>query len=172
VAAHDVCLRMVDDVEGRVVRTFFRAFRAALAQGTVLWLLNAAAAYALFLDWQIVVKSDSPSIFLIIVSIVSTAFVFFAFLYAYPQVARYRTTVRRALMNSISISSRYILRTLLLVVLLALEIGLFWWNLVMIVIGVAIGPMILIYTVSGISRRIFRDIEGSGGSTAAAGDGA
>jgi uncharacterized membrane protein YesL len=164
VAAYDVCLKMVEDRESRVARSFLRAFRANLAQGTILWLLNAAAAYALYLDWQIVITADSPSLLLLIVSIVSSVFVFGAFLYAYPQLARYKTTTGRAMINSIKIGYRYFLRTFLLVAIIALEVAIFWWNLATILVGVAIGPMILVYTISGVTRRVFHDIERETGS--------
>jgi uncharacterized membrane protein YesL len=163
VAAHYVCLKMVDDEEGYIAKDFLRAFRTNFTQGTILWLLNAAALYALYLDWQIVVKASDPSVALIAVSIVSTAVVFCAFIYSYPLVARYRNTVVKTISNSTRICFRFIGRTLVLALVLLLEIGLFSWNGVMILIGALIGPMMLIYTVSGVSKRIFKAIDGESG---------
>ena len=76
VAAYRVSMRMIDSEEGYIAKSFFRSFRANFVQGTLLWLLNAAAVYALYLDWQIVLKSANPSIILVLVSILSTVFVF------------------------------------------------------------------------------------------------
>ncbi len=163
VAAYSVCLRMVDNEEGYVVRDFFRAFKANFRQGTVLWLLNAVAIYALYLDWQIVTKATDPSVVSIVVSIVSTVVAFCAFAYSYPLIARYRNTVVRTISNSARICVRYAGRTFILVLVLLLEVALFSWNGVMIVIGVLIGPIILVYTVAGVSKRIFRAIDQESG---------
>jgi uncharacterized membrane protein YesL len=111
-----------------------------------------------------VIKSPNPSIFLIIVSILSTVFVFCAFIYSYPLTARYENTLKRILENSLIISVRYYAKTLILILVLLLEIGLFMWNLPMQIVGALIGPMILIYTVSGISKRIFQKIDSDNAS--------
>ncbi len=159
VAAHAVCLKMVDGEEGYITRDFFKAFKANLLQATVLWLINAAAAYSLYLDWQIVIKTGDPSVILIVVSIVWSVVVFAAFIYSYPLIARYQNTLVKTVSNSARICLRFFGRTLILAAVLLLEIGLFSWNGVMIFIGVLIGPMILIYTVAGVSKRIFKVID-------------
>jgi uncharacterized membrane protein YesL len=163
VAAHSVCLKMVDGEEGYIARDFFKAFKANFLQGTVLWLINAAAVYSLYLDWQIVTKAGDPSVILIVVSIVWSVVVFIAFIYSYPLIARYRNTVVKTISNSTRISLRFFGRSIVLALVLLLEIGLFSWNEVMIVIGALIGPMILIYTVAGISKGIFKVIDRESG---------
>lgn len=164
VAAYSVAMRMLDSEEGYIAKNFFRAFRANFAQGTVLWLLNAAAAYALYIDWQIVLKSPNPSIPVIIVSIISSVFVFCAFIYAYPLTARYENSLRRIFENSLRICVRYFGKTFILILVLLLEVGLFMWNVPMLIIGALVGPMILIYTASGISKRIFQSIDSENAS--------
>jgi uncharacterized membrane protein YesL len=164
VAAYRVSMRMIDSEEGYIVKSFFKAFRANFVQGTFLWLLNAAALYALYLDWQIVSKSSDPSIILILVSILSTVFIFCVFIYSYPLTARYENTLKKMLENSLIMSVRYFVKTLILILVLALEVALFMWNLPMQIAGVIIGPMILIYTVSGISKGIFQKIDSDNAS--------
>lgn len=159
VAACSVAMKMLDGEEGYVARSFAKAFRENLRQGTVIWLLNAAAAYALWLDWQIVMKADNPSVALMIASIVSTAFAFCAFVYAYPITARYENTVPRILANSARLCVRFFGRTMVLVAVVALELALFIWNVPMMVAGVLVGPAILLYTVAGIAKRIFQKID-------------
>jgi uncharacterized membrane protein YesL len=159
VAACSVAMKMLDGEEGYVARSFVKAFRANIRQGTVIWLLNAAAAYALWLDWQIVLAADNPSVALMIASIVSTAFAFCAFVYAYPITARYENTVVRILSNSVRLCVRYFGRTMLLVAVVALEIALFIWSVPMMVAGILVGPAILLYTASGIAKRIFQRLE-------------
>jgi len=164
VAAYRVSMRMLDSEEGYIAKSFFKAFRANFVQGTMLWLLNAAAMYALYLDWQIILKSANPSIILILVSILSTVFIFCVFIYSYPLTSRYENTLKRILENSLIISVRYFVKTLILILVLALEVCLFMWNRPMQIIGALVGPMILIYTVSGISKRIFQKIDSDNAS--------
>ncbi len=163
-AAYCVALKMVDDEEGPIARSFVKAFKDNLKRGTALWLLNAAALYALYLDWQIVVGSSDPPVLAMIAGILSAAFVFCSFIYSYPLIARYENSLKNSMRNSIRISYRYFAKTLVLVLVAALEIALFSWNETMILFGVAVGPMILVYTVSGVSKRIFQDIDRKNGA--------
>ncbi len=155
VAAFSVCLKMIDGEEGRVGADFIRAFRENFKQGSLLWLLNAVVLYAFYLDWQIVAAAADPPLLLLIAGIVSVALAFCAFVYAYPLVARYRNSLRNDLINSIRICFRFFGKTFLIFVVLFIEVVLFTWNEIMMFFGVLIGPMLMIYTISGIARRIF-----------------
>jgi len=159
IAAYSVVLKMVDDEEAYILKSFIQAFRKNFKQGTVLWLLNAAAFYALYIDVQLVFKSEQPSVFLCVVSILSIAVIFCIFVYAYPLTARYDNTLWNNLHNSFSISIRYPLRTFIIFVVCTVEIYLFTFNMLMVVFGILVGPIILVYTVSGAAKRIFLKIE-------------
>lgn len=159
VAAYSVAMKMLDDEEGYIARSFLKAFKANFAQGTVIWLLNAVAIYALYIDWQIVIKSADPSFLLIVISIVTTAFVFFAFVYAYPITARYENSTGKILGNSVKLCFRYPGKTFILLIVVVLEAGLFIWNTPMLIAGILVGPMILVYTIGGIAKRIFLSLE-------------
>lgn len=158
-AAFSVALKMVDDEDGSLFRAFFRAFRTNFRRGTLLWFIHAAALYALYLDVQLLTVSDDPSILLLVVSIVSVVLVFGAFLYAYPLLARYDSTVKQTLQNSLKICLQYPGRTTLLIVLLAFEVSLFLWNTTLMLVGALIGPFLLLFTISGIGKRVFQSIE-------------
>ncbi len=158
-AACYVTLKMVDDEEGYVGKSFVRAFKANFRQGTILWLITVVAVYALYIEWQFVTKMEDTSFLLILAAILSTAVVIFSLLYSFPLIARYENSVKNTIKNSFSISFRYFGRTVFLVFIIALEVCVFCWNRWMMLAGIIIGPMILIYTVSGISKRIFQKIE-------------
>ncbi len=164
VAAFSVTLGMVDEEGGGVLKRFLKGFRENLLQGTALWLLTSVILYGLYIEWQFALKSPDPPLWLLIACIVSSAFAFATFAYAYPQAARYRSGIGRILQNSFRISVRYPLRTLVLALVVALEIFLFSRNPVMAIFGVIAGPMILVYTISGIALPIFRIIDRESGS--------
>jgi uncharacterized membrane protein YesL len=162
VAASSLILKGLDGDAVPLVRSFWREFKANFRRGTGLGLLNAVAFYALFLDGQLIARTEDPPLVLLVVSVVSVAFVFLAFLYAYPLAARHHNSLRGTLQNSLLLCFRYRGRTFLLALLLVVEVGLFAWNTTMVFFGLVIGPMVLLSTVSGIARGIFRDVESRG----------
>lgn|SRR5574344_1532725 len=159
VAASSMALKMIDGTEGYIFKGFVKEFGKNWKQGTILWLITAAAIYALYLDAQILTKTEDPSFLLIVISIVSFLFIFFALLYAYPLSARYDNKWYLHIKNSFLLSIRYFKKTMFLLLILALEVGVFIWNNKTIFLLVAIGPMILIYTVAGTARKIFAIID-------------
>jgi len=166
VAAFGVCLKLAEGEDPPLARSFLKAFRESLGQGSLLWLLSAAAIYALYIDWQLALGPDDPPVLLIIASLVTTVLAFCALVYAYPISARYRNGLRKNLANSVRLCFRFPGRTFLLLLLLVFEAAIFSWNETMILFGIAVGPMILIYTVGLTARRIFADIERAGGTAA------
>lgn len=163
-AAFSVCMRLVEGEETPIARGFLKGFRENLRQGVPLGVLGAVALYALYIDWQIVFKSDEPPIILVVASLVSTVLVACAFVYAFPIASRYRNSLGRDLANSLRLCSRYPGRTALLFALLLFEVAVFAWNETMMLFGIAIGPMILVYTVGSAARRIFSDVERESGA--------
>lgn len=159
VAAYDVALRMVKNEEGYVTKQFFKAFKANIKQGSILGIITLVCAEVLYLDYQIVTKVEDVSILIIIFGIVSAFVFFFSLLYAYPQVARYDNKLPKILRNSFRISMKYIFRTIVLVVVLALEVVAGLWNMTTVFIAVLIGPAVFIYTTSHMANAIFADIE-------------
>ena len=156
-AASSVILRGLDNEAPALFRTFWAEFRRNFPRATGIWVLEAVALYALWLDGQLVFGASDPSLVLLCVSIVSAVFVFCAFVYAYPLTARFENTLVKTLQNSVLLSFRYPFRTLLLLLILALEVGLFFWNTTMFFFGLVLGPMVLLSTVAGIARGIFKE---------------
>ncbi|MGF7144970.1 putative membrane protein YesL [Anaerotaenia torta] len=159
VAAYTVTLKMVDDTEGYVGREFIRAFRKNWKQGIPLGLACLFCSYIVYLDFELFNKIENNPILLLIFGMIA-AFVFgIAFLYAFPLSARYENTFFRTLKNSVDISVRYFVRTIFLVILLALEGMLFLFNSTTIFLGILIGPACFMLTVSGFALYFFQEIE-------------
>lgn len=159
VAAMYVALKMADDEEGYIGKQFVKAFKENWKQGTVLWLITIVAVYAIYLDFQLFeVVEDNPIIFLI-VGIVSIVVVISALIYSYPLLARYENTLFHTIQNSIEISKKYFGKTILLALILAVECMIFMFNTTMVFLGILFGPAIFIYTIAGMSKRVFQDIE-------------
>lgn len=163
VAAFDVTLRMIDDAEGYVGRQFLRAFKANFKNGLPIGIMFVVALYAIWLDFQLVMTGLHPFIFMtaFIVLIISSIAVF---LYAFALSARYENTFIRTIKNSYDICIRFYGRTLALVVVLALELLVFFFNSTMIFFFILIGPTCIFLTISGFALPFFREIEREDGA--------
>lgn len=158
-AASSLILRELDGQSVPLVRAFWGEFKRNFRRGTWVWLLNLVVFYALYLDTQLLGATDDPPLVLLTASVVSFVFAAMAFLYAYPLVARYDAPVLKTLQNSVQLCFRYWGRTLLVALLLVFEIALFWWNTTLMFFGLILGPMVLLSTIAGVARGLFRDLE-------------
>ncbi len=158
VAAYSVTLKMVEDKEGYIGRTFLKAFKANWKKGIPLGLLGMLAAYAIYLDFQLF-KGLEGSVGFLIVGVVGIFVFLFSFLYAFALMARYENSLGKTLRNSMDIAVRYLIRTVFLVLLLVVEVMLFMFNSTTLFFGILIGPACLMLTVSGFAIYFFREIE-------------
>lgn len=157
VAACSVALKMAEDTEGYIARSFFKAFKENFKCGIPLGLLTMVAAYAVYLDFQFF--NATESVLFLIMGIVAVFVFIMGLLYAFPLMARYENSLVGTLKNSYDIATRYFLQTLLAAFVIALEIALFWWNVTLMFVGVIVGPALVIYTVCAFAIRLFRQIE-------------
>ena len=159
VAAMSVALKMTDDEEGYIGKSFVKAFKENWKQGTLLWLITVVAVYAVYLDFQFFEAVEGNPILFLIIGIVSSVLVVVALIYSYPLIARYENTLLHTIQNSIDISRKYFGRTLPLVFVVAFEFLLFQFNTTMLFFGLIFGPGFMIFTVAAFSKRVFQEIE-------------
>lgn len=158
-AAFSVTLKMVDDEEGYIVKPFFKYFKQNFKQGTLMWIFTASQIYLLYLLWQLVFKSDDINAIIIIGVIFLTALSISMNIYSYPLIARYENSLKKIIKNSFGISIQYFGKTIILIAVIALEFFLILWNRWTLLVGIIIGPEFVIYTISGVSKKIFLQIE-------------
>lgn len=159
VAAMAVALKMADDEEGYIARSFVKAFKENWKQATALWAITVVALYAVYLDFQLFNAVEGNPILFLIIGMFSAALVVCALLYSYPLLARYENTLVKTIQNSLDISRKYFGRTLLLVIVLALEWAVFQFNTTMLFFWFLIGPGFMIFTIAAFSKRVFLIIE-------------
>lgn len=160
-AAFSITLKMVDDEEGYIGKTFFKAFKQNFKQGTLMWLITAPCVYMLYLLWQMVIKSEDINAIVIIGVILLTAIAISINLYSYPLIARYENSLKNIIKNSFGICVQFFIKTLILIAVVAVEIIIIMWNRWTLLAGIIIGPEFIIYTISGVSKKIFLQIEKS-----------
>ena len=158
-AAYSVALKMVRDEEGYITTSFFKAFKENWKQGTVLWMITVVCSYILYLDFEVYRSFEDGPILLLIIGILACIAFFISMIYAYPQAARYENSIKQYIKNSQQITIRYFGKTMLLLVVVAIELLLAIFNSVTIFFAILIGPAVIIYTISGICVKIFDEIE-------------
>ena len=161
-SAFSVTLAMVREEEGKIGADFFRAFKANLKQGIAMTFITLLCIWAVYLDLQLI-GTENGVIFLVTAVIAIYVFTF-SLLYAYPLIARYENTLLRTIRNSFRLSMKFFVRSLLLVVITALECAVFMWSSTTVIIGVIVGPVLVMYTISYVANGIFEKVEQDGGS--------
>ena len=166
-AAMSVALKLADDEEGYIAKSYFEAYKANFKQGVPMGLIFLVAwrqmcirdRYAVYLDFQLFGAVKNNPVILLIIGMVSVFLVIIAMIYSFPLLARYENTVVRTIQNSMDISRKYFGKTLILVILVAAEVLIFQYNSTMIFLGILFGPGFIIYTVAAVSKRVFLQIE-------------
>lgn len=159
IAVYTVTLRMSEEREGHVAKEFLKAFKDNWKQGIPMSFISILCIYAVYLDFQIFGAAEEYKVVFLIVGILA-AYVFgFSLLYVFPLLARYENTIARSLKNSFRISMKYFLRSLFVVVLVAVELALIFWNTTTLFVGALIGPVFIMFTISAFAIKIFRELE-------------
>ena len=158
-AAMSVALKLADDEEGYITKSYFEAYKANFKQGVPMGLIFLVAWYAVYLDFQLFGAVKNNPVILLIIGMVSVFLVIIAMIYSFSLLARYENTVVRTIQNSMDISRKYFGKTLILVILVAAEVLIFQYNSTMIFLGILFGPGFIIYTVAAVSKRVFLQIE-------------
>ena len=156
---------MVEDDDPRVIREFLEAYRENLRQGLVLSLLFVLVGGAAAVDFLLFEAVEGNPILLLMIGMLTAAFLLLHVLYVFPLAARYQNTVYHHLTNSRQIFIRYFVRTIACLALVAGEVWLFLFNgMLMLYVGFFLLPILAIGTISAFSIKIFRQIEKEGGA--------
>lgn len=159
IAAFSVLLRMSEDQEGNVIKDFWKAFKENWKQGILIGLLPPICFEAVFLDFQLYNAVENGGLGILIVGCFSAYIFIFCLIYVFPLLARYDNTVINSIKNSFRIGMKFFGRTFLLIVIIAVEVLIIFWNPTTKFVGALIGPACIMYTISGVAMHIFRKIE-------------
>lgn len=112
-AMHYVLLKIVRGEEGYVVKTFFRAFRENLLQGTILWIIMVVVYAALFVDWRILrMQGNEFPVFMNILLLAAVIIIYLISLYIFPILSRYQNTVPGTIKAALTMSVVGTIRTI------------------------------------------------------------
>ena len=112
-AMHYVLLKIVRGEEGYVVKTFFRAFKENLLQGTILWIIMVIVYAALFVDWRILrMQGNEFPVFMNILLLAAVIIIYLSSLYVFPILSRYQNTVPGTIKAALTMSVVGTIRTI------------------------------------------------------------
>lgn len=129
-ALYDTVFRMDTEREGKLMATYFHAFRENFRQGTAVWLLLVVYGIATWMNMNIF--SDMGSQFgygLFVLSMVIVVIGLFVAAYVFPLMSRFQYKTGALLQNALLLSVLYLPRTLLVCIINAFPWGLLLVNL-------------------------------------------
>lgn len=159
-AVYYVCLKMAKDEETNIVKSFFKSFKENMKQGTILWLLFVTVSGILGVSFYYLFKvSESENTILKGIAILVTIIYVFSFLYVFPLLARYENTIQKTIINSMMISIRYLDRTIMIGLILAVLIVIGFYSKEILIFTLLLGVGVLCYVITNIVLKIFKDLD-------------
>ena len=164
IAAYDVFLKEIAGEEGYAGSQFVQSFKKNFKNGIPYGILLLFCIYIVWLDFSLFEQLEDNPVILLIMGMIAGFVFLISFLFAFSLQARYENTLVKTLKNSADISIRYFVRTLTLIIALAVEVAFFLWNTTTLLFGILIGPASLMYTIAAYAAIFFREIEKEPGS--------
>lgn len=125
-AMHYMALKIARDEECYITRDFFKSFRLNFKQGTLIWLLMLFILVILVGDFYIMNYSGLEfGTVMRIILIVIAFMVLFAMTFVFPVLAKFDNTIIRTIKNAFFIAILQFPKTILMMILAVLPIGLF-----------------------------------------------
>lgn len=157
-AAFSVSLKMAADEDVQVFKMFFKAFKQDFLQGIMMLFITAPCVAFSYFMWHYIIKTEKGIIFILGAFIVTVIFIIFNF-YSYPLIARYSNTLKNVLRNSAGITVQYFKKTMITILIVAVEIAIMFIDPLVRFLGLFFVPELVIYTISKTAKPIFQKIE-------------
>ena len=128
-AMYYVTLKMAENEEGYVLRTFWKSFRQNFKQATLIWLGMLAAGCVLVLDVLILNGAGSSFAKIFLILIFATIIVYsMVLLYVFPLLSRFENKILTTVRNAFIISLADFPRTLAMLIIIVAAVLLTLWN--------------------------------------------
>lgn len=141
-ALYTVTLKMLDETEGNLVKTFFKAFKSNFKQATAIWLVVLAAGLFLAYDFMLAYTSTNffMKLFMVVVGLVAIVYAMFVS-WVFPLQCKFQNTVKVTMKNAVLLMVIHMFPTTLLITVLNVapllvlwfQTSLFFWLLPIVV---------------------------------------
>lgn len=129
-AMYYVTLKMAEDRESYIFRSFFKSFKENFRQSTIIWMILLIIGIFIGIDYRIVLAQGGGffKVFLYVLSI-TTVLLLFLLLYVFPVLAKFYNSIKATVKNAFLMSLRHLPYTLIMLLVSALPFLLFFTNL-------------------------------------------
>lgn len=143
-----------------VWREFWGSFKTNFKQSTIVWLILLVFAYVLGVDCIFLynmIKAGTIASWILAPFVVTAIFVVMWAIYAFGYIARFKNSLKAIMKNSAFFVIRHLLRSILLVVILAASVVLFMFLPVVIVILPTLGMFLMTVILESIFEKYMSD---------------
>jgi len=124
-----VMLKIKDEEEGYVIKSYFKSFKQNFRQATVIWLLMLAFAFVLYIDFRMLSLIGGLFHNVMWVLLFFAVFIWAILLiYVFPLLSRFDNTVRQTMTNALLIALANAPQTLLLLLVLGAAVVITFFN--------------------------------------------
>lgn len=122
-----VTLKMVRNEESYIVKGFFKSFKENFRQATIIHLIMLVTAFLLFFDVRIVNQMEGGVYKALFVIFMAFAILYLMiFIYIYPILSKFYNTIKATFTNAFLMSIRHLPYTILMILISAVPIALFF----------------------------------------------
>lgn len=157
--AYYVWLKLVDNEDIDITKTFFKGFRDNFKQGTLMWVITVLTISASICFWRLIANDDLSGVLPKIGAGVYTLIIGILNIYVYPLIARYENTFKNIIKNAFAISIQFLYGTILIAIVVAVEIYVTSLNHKILMASCFFLPGLIVFTVSSVVKRTFTAIE-------------
>ncbi len=129
-ALHYMCLKMIRNEDCYICKGYFKAFKESFKQSTKVWLIMLFVIIVLIADYYVITKSglEFGYWFTTILGAVAI-FALFEFVMVFPLMAKFTNTTIQTIKNALAISILYFPKTILMIILYAIPLFIFFTQL-------------------------------------------
>lgn len=117
-ALYDVSLKLVEDSEGYIFKSFFKAFKENFKRATIIWIITIFISFILGVNITFWIKCKPISGY---IPMIIMLFLFFTFLiteiYLFPILSKFNKTIKETIKYAFIISMKYLPYSLIIVLI-------------------------------------------------------
>ncbi len=159
-AAHYMCMKMVRNEDGPIVKGYFTSFKESFKQATPVWFILLVIILILFGDYLIIYHSGLTFPYWFKVALAAVAFIgLFEWIMVFPVMGKFINTPLRTLKNALIISIAKFPITLVLIVLNAIPIFLMIYFIQVLPLVLLFGITVPAYIGAKMLNKYFKKLE-------------
>ncbi len=160
-AMYYVTIKMARGDDPYIIKAYFKSFKENFKQSTILWVIMLLVAFVMITDFRVVYGGMEGKLVpvLKVVLVIVAVFVTMTCLYIFPVLSRFENTVRQTIKNAFLMSILNLPRTVLIVIVHLLPIGLMLVSASILPILFLLGFSTVAYLASTQYIKIFKKYE-------------